>query len=243
MKCNLCLKEKKLIKKSHLIPDFLYKGIYDDDHFIHKLDLKNPERSGKVPSSIYDKHILCRECDGEIISSYETYGSLVVYGDKKERNSSLQYEKIPPNTLLIKDIDYGKFKLFLLSILWRAHISKNDFFKEVDLGPYAERLRKMILHGNPGEDDEFETCLIYYNEKSLPSSSVINPRKIKQNGNSCYHFLINDLGIYYNISADNKLEFFNYGGLKSNNTMKMYVATGSKAKDLFKKSTGFKLEL
>lgn len=30
--CNLCLKEKKLIKKSHIISEFLYRqsGMYDD---------------------------------------------------------------------------------------------------------------------------------------------------------------------------------------------------------------------
>jgi len=35
--------------------------------------------------------------------------------------------------LIIEDIDYTKFKLFQLSILWRAGISKDKHFSEIEL--------------------------------------------------------------------------------------------------------------
>ncbi|GEM_PF-2942036 len=34
MICKLCLKDKPLIKKSHIIPDFMYREIYDEDNRI-----------------------------------------------------------------------------------------------------------------------------------------------------------------------------------------------------------------
>lgn len=243
MKCNLCLKETVLIKKSHIIPDFLYEGIFDEDHFIYKVDLIKPERSGKKPTGVYDKHILCSNCDNKVIGTYESYASKIFFGGKMKPESQPIFERTTPDRLDVKNLDYSKFKLFLLSILWRSHISNNDFFKLINLGPYAEKIRTMIIENDPGVEEDFETCIIYYNEKSLPSKSIVTPRKIKYKGNTCYHFLINNMSIWFNISGHNKLELFNHSGLKSNNSMSLYIAKGDQAKKLFKKATGVEFEM
>jgi len=243
MKCNLCLKETVLIKKSHIIPDFMYNGIYDEDHFIYKLDLIKPEKSGKNPTGVYDKHILCSNCDNKVIGTFESYASKLLFGGKMKMDEMPLFETIAPETMMVKNINYAKFKLFLLSILWRSHVSSNKFFSQIDLGPYAEIIRKMIVDSDPGDEEQFETCIIYYNEKALPSKSIVTPRKIKYNGNTSYHFLINHMSIWFNISNQSKLELFKHSGLKPNNTMAIYVAQGEKAKELFKKSTGLHFEL
>jgi hypothetical protein len=50
---------------------------------------------------------------------------------------------------------YAPFKLFHLSILWRASVSNLEEFQAVALGPHEERLRMMILTGTPGTPDEY----------------------------------------------------------------------------------------
>lgn len=243
MKCNLCLEEKPLIKKSHIIPDFLYDGIYDEKHFLHIWDVVKMEPAGKAPTGIYDRHILCEKCDNELIGKLETYARKVFFGGEKNEKLKPLFEAKAPDRLTIENIDYSKFKLFLLSILWRAHISSNTFFKNIELGPYAEQIREMLANNDPGEEDQLETCIIFYNEKTLPSQSVATPRKIKGKGNTCYHFLINHMSIWFNMSNIDKLEMFKHTGLRKNNTMELYVVQGERAKKLFKKSTGINLEL
>ncbi|KFF18849.1 hypothetical protein IW22_16725 [Chryseobacterium sp. JM1] len=54
-----------------------------------------------------------------------------------------------------------KHSCFFLSILWRCHISKNKVFSDVDLGPHAEHIRKMIMGNDPRNDHEYEVILIY----------------------------------------------------------------------------------
>jgi len=39
------------------------------------------------------------------------------------------------NKIIIEGIDYAPFKLFLMSVLWRASVSTLEFFKLVSLGP------------------------------------------------------------------------------------------------------------
>jgi hypothetical protein len=49
---------------------------------------------------------------------------------------------------VLDGFDYASFKLFHLSVLFRAHVSRSCPF--ADLGPHAEIIRQMILNRDPG---------------------------------------------------------------------------------------------
>ena len=57
-------------------------------------------------------------------------------------------------------IDYKLFKLFQLSILWRAGITALSFYDRVQLGPQEDDIRQMILRNDPGPAPLF-SCLIW----------------------------------------------------------------------------------
>ena len=44
MKCKLCLKENKL-SRSHIIPEFFYKPLYDEKHRINVLSLSHQQQN------------------------------------------------------------------------------------------------------------------------------------------------------------------------------------------------------
>lgn len=244
MKCQLCLQDKKLLKKSHIIPDFMYQEIYDDKHFLSKVDLRSLEIVQKRPSGFYDKNILCDDCDNRIISQYESYGSKVLYGGNppKEIAPIFEHSKLQDQVNVTR-IDYTKFKLFLLSIIWRAHISKQEFFYKVDLGPYAEKLRKMVFNGNAGEENEFETCIVSYQNPELPLKTLTPIRKFKIECNTSYLLHIGGLSYYFNISPHNKLAIFKSGRIKKNNSTVIFLPKGKKANEFFKLTTGIQAEI
>jgi hypothetical protein len=161
--CKLCHKDKPLIKKLHIIPDCMYQELYDKNH---KLISVNPkeyikgEGHVKNPSSgDYEGDLLCCDCDNKILGTYESYASKALFGDDSKFEDLPKAENHKGNNRvqfsICKNVDYKNFKLFLLSILWRASISKRDTFQYVSLGPHEEILRKMIYKGNPGEIDEY----------------------------------------------------------------------------------------
>ena len=82
MKCKLCCIDKKLLKKSHIIPEFMYQDLFDEKHRIFEvlfkpdLQLQNKTRQ----SGVYDKDILCDKCDNKVLGSLERYASLALYG-------------------------------------------------------------------------------------------------------------------------------------------------------------------
>jgi hypothetical protein len=134
MRCQLCLDEKPLLKKSHIFPNFLYKNIFGEEHRVVNINLGNFDDFNFTHSGFYDKNILCRDCDGTILSRLETYASNKLYFNGTEPSRSEVGTELLGGgdtvpAIRFHNMDYAKIKLFLLSLLWRAHISKQAFLK------------------------------------------------------------------------------------------------------------------
>src|SRR5262245_18984532 len=164
--CRLCCLTKPLLKRSHIIPDFMYKGLYDSKHRINKVApaslLRGRPRIERPRTGEYEADILCNTCDNNILGSYESYAQLLY--ERKRAPANLITKEFTNSTgfsfTQLVNIDYTRFKLFLLSILWRASISSRPFFKEVKLGPYENNIRKMIFEGNADGQETFPILLI-----------------------------------------------------------------------------------
>lgn len=243
MTCQLCLSKVNLIKKSHIIPDFMYEGLFDEKHFMSILDVDKKKVVSRKPDGIYDKHILCAKCDNEVIGSYESYASKLIMGGKLpyslQPRINILDEQNGSSRIQIQNIDYNKFKLFLLSILWRGHISKNTFFNKIDLGKYAEEIRNMLLNQNAGFETDFETMMFIYHKDHLTSQSLIPARRFRIKNSICYLIYIQSISIIYKVSKGESLDYFDIGKPKKLNEMDLYLLRGKMASDFFKDTTGF----
>jgi hypothetical protein len=161
--CLLCGKSAKLIKKSHVIPSFMYQGLFDEKNrmILYPLENKN-EKAYYVQSGFHDKYLYCSKCDNELFGRLERNAASVLYGSNA--SSKHKIERAISNdgirSLFIKDIDYVKFKLFILSILWKAHNSPNKFYEKVEVGEQAGVIRQMLLTNNPGTDDQYRISIV-----------------------------------------------------------------------------------
>ena len=149
--CALCHRRQKL-RDSHIIPEFLYTSLYDDKHRFHEMSVI-PEQNNSLHQKGVREPLLCAECEG-LFSEWERYASLVLKGGVElsyRREGSLIY---------IGGLDYAKFRLFQLSVLWRAGVSSLPFFDAVGLGKHAEILRQLLLRGDPGRPFRYG-CLMF----------------------------------------------------------------------------------
>lgn len=243
MPCRLCKKEVELIRQSHVIPKFMYKGIYEKNKKFVEVNLFKPDDPKFRPTPAYDQYILCRECDNIVLSRLETYASEIFYEKtdlkiEKERETGV-------TSLIIKGVDYKKFKLFLLSILWRASISTNPLFKEIDLGPrYEETIRRMIYENDPGDPDDFPVCVFgIKSAENLMLRTVIQPRRLKTSGNTSYMFFINRLFYYFNVSRYGMQDLFTRLPIDRNNEMTIGIIEDEMGADFFDKFLGKKIRL
>lgn len=193
--CKLCNGNKKLIK-SHIIPEFCYKPLYDESHrFPGCSDAPNGNIDMRQ-KGIYEK-MLCEDCE-KILSKYESYVRNFLYG----KNGIIKNK----DTYIL--VDYQKFKMFALSILWRAGIANEKSFQHVQLGKsHEEKLQKMILSGEPGKYYEYGFFLSYNidDDEKIIDNLINNPDwKRIRNGHNLYRFLFSGIWWMFFVSNHEK---------------------------------------
>jgi hypothetical protein len=184
--CRLCGKAGNL-RKSHIISDFLYKPLLNDKGKLEFAQLWNdtlPEPEYRtinfLPTGWYER-LLCDDCERKL-GKWETYARDVLRGEGSVR--------IAPTTdrITLYDIDYQKFKLFQMSILWRASVSQRPEFAAVDLKDSEPSLRQMIASENPGAKDEFGCSLILLDGKD--SLRIHPPARVNNPDIESYYFVM-----------------------------------------------------
>jgi hypothetical protein len=140
--CALCRKEPTLCD-SHIIPEFAYTAAYEEKHRVHALPGHEPEQSFFLQKGLRFP-LLCQRCEGFLNTNYEDPFKRFWLDGQQLAGFS------PGETRVILGIDYAKFKLFHLSILWRASVCAHPAFDFARLGRHADEVREMLLAHDPG---------------------------------------------------------------------------------------------
>lgn len=193
MHCALCL-ESKPLQQSHIIPEFMYGPLYDDKHRFNVLSVRAGERNRMEQKGARER-LLCQGCE-QHISKFERYASLIIGGGDKGSTGSRD-----GNIVSVSGIDYAAFKLFLLSLIWRAGVARDSFFERVALGPHQERLRIMIRTSDPGPFDLYP-CLLWglNHEPGEVPGLMMQPSKDKVWGHTTYHFVLPGFKLVFFVS-------------------------------------------
>ena len=152
-KCRLCAQEANLCN-SHIIPEFFYKQmkLYDDKHRFNILSTEPVNHPPSAQKGIREK-LLCEKCEGRF-SKWEGHARGVLYGGECieiTTNDAKGFECT---------VDYAKFKVFQLSILWRVGVSEHGGFSSICLGEHENILRKMLLDETPGLTETYGCVII-----------------------------------------------------------------------------------
>ncbi len=193
MKCALCHKDK-VLQNSHIIPEFCFQPLYDTLHRFHELP-SDPEGKECLRQKGYREPLLCMDCETKF-SVYESYANEVLFIKTPDG------EILGPGLSVIKNIEYRRFKLFLMSLLWRMGVSTLDIFSEVKLGPHEERLRMALLADDPLDKCRYP-CFFsavtidgkFYQDFMLP------PSRVKTGGHTVYRVTI--AGLIYSFFVSN----------------------------------------
>jgi len=148
--CKLCRKDETL-KKSHIIPEFLYSALYYEKHRFHEIHVDSDTKN-KFSQKGVREPLLYDSCE-QYFSKLERYASLVL-----NNGFELTVQRID-GILHFEGVAYNKFKLFALSIIWRASVSSLDFFDEVNSDIHEEIIREMLINEEPVKENDYPFLL------------------------------------------------------------------------------------
>ena len=159
--CKLCLVENVKLCNSHIFPEFLYREMYDP-----RLQSFNvySSKSNWCPSRRYQgiyERLLCVACERRF-RDLETYACQAFF------NGLMTPPLQSKEGFIVQGIEYKRFKLFLISLIWRAGVSERSEFSNVKLHKHAERMRRMLYNENAGEVYDYP-CMLFVMRGAMKS--------------------------------------------------------------------------
>lgn len=206
--CKLCLEVKQL-SRSHIIPEFMHLEMYDEKHraLMVESDPKTKERHLQKGEREF---LFCDECEGRI-SKFEAYAAPIV-----KSMLNLEAEEVP-DAYRVAGVMYPEFKLFQVSLLWRASVASIEMFGNVSLGDHEERLREMIFSEDPGMPDEYGCLMMAMEETKYLNRIIWSPETDEIDGFPVYRFQTGRLFWYFflpnHVPADGTSYFLTESGV------------------------------
>lgn len=145
--CKLCGIVGSLCR-SHIVPEFAYSPIKNEKNQIYAAG----KHVRKVQTGYFER-MLCRDCEA-LLSEYERAFKLDWMDTVPPDFTHLQTRPLQ-DVISVRVTNYDAFKLFHLSVLWRAAVSSSFKAGSMSLGPYAEQLRILIRNRDPGSVGDF----------------------------------------------------------------------------------------
>jgi hypothetical protein len=167
---------------SHVFPDFFIRGVEFElpkgktgGPQVHSRLLSTRpaitggvrQRGGWERELGMKEPLLCAKCDNEKVGGWESWFKDFFYGNSPGpiRKSSSGIIHPFEERIRVRQVEYASFKLFVLSLVWRASIASGAFFQGVDIGRAHEvRLAAALFAGDPGAVDFYPLGMMQFED-------------------------------------------------------------------------------
>jgi len=138
------------------VPEFCYTHLYENHRALQVSFAEDGRDSVRTIQKGLREHLLCESCEARINSYEQRFKAYWYDSPGLPRKVDLSRK-----ALRMAGADFASTKLFHLSVLWRAGVSK--WCKLVALGPYTARIAELLRTGElgpPGSFPIFGTVLV-----------------------------------------------------------------------------------
>nr|WP_321269620.1 hypothetical protein [uncultured Tolumonas sp.] len=167
--CRMC-NQKKNLCQSHVIPDSIFRSIFKKASG-KAIELSiNPTTSIKYSQKSFKTPMLCKSCENKLDKNYERYSLSVLRGYEGTTQKNI-------DGILFDKINTAKISDFILSIIWRAAISKLKEHEPVKLNEaIKENIRISLLTNNKISKHRYKVTMFKLRDSIDNESNVISWR-------------------------------------------------------------------
>lgn len=229
MICKLCLCTKPLVE-SHIIPEYFYQGAYEAGHHRYRVFDATPKHKVHFKQKGLKEPLLCDHCDRAILGELDDYARKLLFGTGAKLSTAhwkllnafqaRRYMQNPVGSVkppelrkrrdlklrfaLVEGVDFESFGRFAVSVLWRASVSNQEFFRAVKLTTgLQESLRQLLLGRQliPVKLCEF-FCRVILVDGNFDPSIIMDSGTARLEKSHCAILTFGSMQYYFNVGGD-----------------------------------------
>lgn len=158
--CTLCRQNGATQANSHIFPRFFKRNYLQSNRGFFYYNISGQKVERKVQDLPKQDYIFCPECESRF-QILEHFASLYLYSSyNRSEKTDFPSMKLRSDCQFALNRDPRIFTLFVYSLIWRAHISTDDAFKDFVLPEKCEiDLRNTIYKVVPTKISELQSRL------------------------------------------------------------------------------------
>lgn len=170
LKCKFCHNEFPKLVNAHVIPRSFFKVTRGAGKhaLLLEIDEKKLDRKTKQ-AGVSDNTMLCEGCE-RFFGSWDKHGFEAVV-DMLNLKREFHDHTGAPIAYIATKAEYSMFKLFVLSVIWRASVSSIGFYDWINLGAHERHIQQMLARNDPGT--EFDYPITCYHQTGHPYASTM----------------------------------------------------------------------
>lgn len=193
MNCRYCGEAGKLIK-AHVIPEAFFRRLRDGQDPPRLLTNKEKEYPKRMPIGVYDSNILCKACEPRF-GDWDDYAQELLGVEPKGALPIMDKDQIAGYE--VQEYRYDLLKLFFISLLWRASVSRHTFYSKVKLGPFENIAKGFMECQEPGTPEDFSVTLAKFDHPV--GETILDPHPEKREGVNYYRFYLGSYVAYIKV--------------------------------------------
>lgn len=187
--CRYCEQSKPLVR-AHIIPAAFFRAIGGGKGGTPLLFTNNANQpfTKRSPTGVYDSEILCDACERKF-DHLDAYGTKTLLHTLRGKNLKALSHGNDVYGFEAKGIDQALLLRFFVGTLWRAAVSRQDFFSRVQLLARHEKLARKAI-GTEDVSPDFGVTLAAFKSADGRDESVgiMDPLKQRYGGVNVYRF-------------------------------------------------------
>ena len=184
--CKLCGCDAKLVRRSHVIPRWMYNLLPNDVRNFKTISGFEGEYEQRSQAGLYDSFV--RQACENRFQVWDDYAARLLRRAPQISNAGFDFGSY----------DYGKLARFYLSVLWRMHAC-NQPLASVDLADTAAPLAEALLSHDDAALSGYEIIPTYSRE--FLSFAVIGPRWVEYDGTRYWKLYMPRFQVMINVSG------------------------------------------
>jgi len=231
-KCPLCSTTVDVLhKKSHLIPEWMYKETYDKNHKMVGVELSK-EKAKKRQNGFYDQ-IICKKCETDS-QVFDHYASLVLTQrsisssayksvDRKNHHVNSKWEK--HHYSIWENLNFLKVQKFVFACLIRTHFSMKRRGKYLLVEKHFQKILELYKNAETLDDISYPIMVMKYSNIDGIENITYLPFINKKDGHFVIEFASGGYFFWVYVSSHQKPRFVNSLRLKDNGNLYILHST------------------